>query len=40
VPVSAVAPSLLFSEMETERVQKSNSMPPLLKPPFTDGGAR
>jgi predicted Zn-dependent protease len=39
VPVSAVAPSLLFSEMETERVQKSNAMPPLLKPPYTDGAA-
>lgn len=37
VPVAAVSPSLLFSEMETERVQKSNAMPPLLKPPYTDG---
>ncbi len=36
VPVSAVAPSLLFSEMETEKVQKSNVRPPVLKPPFTD----
>jgi len=36
VPVSAVAPSLLFSEMETEKVQKSNDKPPVLKPPFTD----
>ena len=38
VPVSAVAPSLLFSEMETEKVQKSNEKPPVLKPPFTDKG--
>jgi predicted Zn-dependent protease len=36
VPVSAVSPSLLFSEMETEKVQKSNTRPPVLKPPFTD----
>ncbi|MCM2266822.1 MAG: TldD/PmbA family protein [Elusimicrobiales bacterium] len=36
VPVSAVSPSLLFSEMETEKVQKSNARPPVLKPPFTD----
>lgn len=38
VPVAAVAPSLLFSEMETEKVQKSNEKPPVLKPPFTDKG--
>jgi hypothetical protein len=36
VPVSAVAPSLLFSEMETEKVQKAGSRPPALKPPYTD----
>lgn len=36
VPVSAVSPALLFSELETEKVQKSNARPPLLKPPFTD----
>ena len=36
VPVSAVSPSLLFSEVETEKVQKSNDKPPVLKPPFTD----
>ena len=36
VPVSSVAPSLLFSEMESEKVQKSNTRPPVLKPPFTD----
>jgi TldD protein len=36
VPVAAISPSLLFSEMETEKVQKSNARPPVLKPPFTD----
>jgi len=36
VPVSAVSPSLLFSEMETEKIQKSNARPPVLKPPYTD----
>jgi len=34
VPVSAVSPSLLFSEIETEKVQKSNEKPPVLKPPY------
>jgi len=34
VPVSAVSPSLLFSEMETEKVSKSNNRPPLLPPPY------
>jgi len=34
VPVSAVSPSLLFSEMETEKVSKSNNKPPLLPPPY------
>jgi predicted Zn-dependent protease len=36
VPVSAVSPSLLFSEMETEKVSKSNNKPPLLPPPYAD----
>ena len=36
VPVSAISPSLLFSEMETEKVQKSNARQPVLKPPYTD----
>ena len=36
VPVSAISPSLLFSEMETEKVQKSNVRQPVLKPPYTD----
>ena len=37
VPVSAVSPSLLFSEVETEKVKKSNEKPPILKPPYFDG---
>ncbi len=37
VPVSAVSPSLLFSEMETEKVSKSNNKPPLLPPPYAEG---
>lgn len=36
VPVSAVSPSILFSEIETEKVMKSNEMPPILKPPYFD----
>lgn len=36
VPVSAISPSLLFSEIETEKLQKSNEMPPLLKNPLFD----
>lgn len=38
VPVGGASPSLLFSEMETEKVQKSNARPPVLKPPFADKG--
>ncbi|MEA3306717.1 MAG: metallopeptidase TldD-related protein [Elusimicrobiota bacterium] len=37
VPVSAVSPSLLFSEVETEKVKKSNEKPPILRPPYFDG---
>ena len=33
VPVSAVAPSLLISEIEVQRKEKSNDRPPLLPPP-------
>ena len=36
VPVSSVSPSLLFSQIETEKVEKSNEKPPILKPPFFD----
>jgi len=43
VPVSAVAPSILVSEIETEKKAKSNDRPPLLPEPTTmevRGGAR
>ncbi|OGR78122.1 MAG: hypothetical protein A2X32_01835 [Elusimicrobia bacterium GWC2_64_44] len=36
VPVSAVAPSLLITEMEVEKSQKSQQKPPVLKPPLHD----
>jgi len=36
VPVSAVSPSILFSEIETEKVKKSNEMLPILKNPIFD----
>lgn len=36
VPVSGVAPSLLLSEMEVEKVGKSQNKPPVLDPPFSD----
>lgn len=36
VPVSAVAPSLLITEMEVEKSQKSQEKPPVLQPPLHD----
>ena len=36
VPVSAIAPSLLISELEIEKVHKSSSKLPLLKAPKGD----
>ena len=33
VPVSAVAPSMLFSEIEVQRKQQSHELPPILPPP-------
>ena len=36
VPVSAVAPAMLLSEMETQRVQKGTARPPILPIPGTD----
>ena len=36
VPVSAVSPSILVSEMEVEKVAKSPSKPPILRPPYTE----
>jgi hypothetical protein len=40
VPVSAVSPSILVSEIEIEKKAKSNERPPLLPDPasFTSGG--
>jgi TldD protein len=43
VPVSAVAPSILVSEIEIEKKAKSNDRPPILPPPTTlesGGGAK
>ncbi len=34
VPVSAVSPSVLVSEMEVEKVEKSPTKPPILRPPY------
>jgi hypothetical protein len=40
VPVSAVAPAMLFSEMEVQKRQHSHDRPPILPPPgFEDRGA-
>ncbi len=36
VPVSGVSPSLLISEMEVEKSDKSQQKPPVLKPPLHD----
>jgi hypothetical protein len=33
VPVSAISPTLLISQMETQRKQKQQSRPPLLPAP-------
>jgi hypothetical protein len=39
VPVSAVAPAMLFSEMEVQKRQHSHDRPPILPPPgFETGG--
>jgi hypothetical protein len=40
VPVAAVAPAMLFSEMEVQKRAHEHERPPLLSPPgFEDGGA-
>ena len=39
VPVSAISPALLVSEIEVEKTQKSQERPPLLPPPSA-GGSR
>lgn len=40
VPVSAVSPSILVSEMEVEKVQKNPSKPPILRPPYTEKSSK
>jgi len=40
VPVSAVAPALLFSEMETQKAAQGNSRPPILPSPVADATAK
>ncbi len=39
VPVSAVSPAILVSEIEIQRKEKGNDRPPLLLAPFLTGGA-
>jgi TldD protein len=40
IPVSAVAPAMLVSEMETQRQQQGTTRPPILPIPSTTGGAK
>lgn len=40
VPVSAISPSILFSEVEVEKAQKSSEKLPILPPPFHDSGEK
>ncbi len=37
VPISAIAPSVLVSEIELQRTSEEKEKPPLLPPPFYDG---
>jgi predicted Zn-dependent protease len=39
VPVSAVSPAILVSELEIQKKEKGNDRPPLLSPPVLTGGA-
>jgi TldD protein len=36
VPVSAAAPSMLFSEIEVQKRRKGTERPPILAPPSSD----
>ncbi|HEY0307789.1 MAG TPA: peptidase U62, partial [Acidobacteriaceae bacterium] len=36
IPVSAVAPAMLVSEMETQKQQQGTARPPILSPPSAD----
>jgi len=38
IPVSAVAPAMLVSEIETQRQTQGNARPPILPPPPIEGG--
>lgn len=40
VPVSAIAPSVLVSEVEIEKKAKEQERPPLLPPPYEPGGSK
>jgi predicted Zn-dependent protease len=40
VPVAAVAPALLFSEMETQKAAQGNARPPLLPAPLAEATAK
>ena len=40
IPVSAVAPAMLVSEMETQREQQGTARPPILPIPSATGGAK
>jgi hypothetical protein len=39
LPVSAVAPAMLVSEIETQKQAQGNARPPILPPPGTDASA-
>jgi len=39
VPVSAVAPAMLVSQIETQRQAQGNARPPILPPPSVEAGA-
>lgn len=39
VPVSAIAPAMLFSDMETQKAPQGQSRPPILPPPTSDSGS-
>lgn len=40
VPVSTVAPAILFSEIELQRAQNISERPPILPPPWRDDGSK
>ena len=40
IPVSAVAPAMLVSEIETQRLSQGNNRPPILSPPPADASSK